>query len=130
MLESAGISVRWEEDGGDLPPEAETVLAWAVREGATNVLRHSRARECMVKLDRRNGSAVLEMVDDGVGEARSSIDGGLGNGLRGLGERVAAIISPPTAATRCWRQRERRDLTSPFSTSRCPALMASRLPAS
>jgi two-component system sensor histidine kinase DesK len=98
MLESAGISVRWEEDGGDLPPEAETVLAWAVREGATNVLRHSRARECMVKLDRRNGSAVLEMVDDGVGEARSSIDGGLGNGLRGLGERVAAVGGEMMAA--------------------------------
>jgi two-component system sensor histidine kinase DesK len=98
MLESAGISVRWEEAGGDLSPEAETVLAWAVREGATNVLRHSRARECMVKLDRRNGSAVMEMVDDGVGEPRPAADGGLGNGLRGLGERVAAVGGEMMAA--------------------------------
>ena len=98
MLESAGISVRWEEDGGALPPEAETVLAWAVREGATNVLRHSKARECMVKLDRRNGSAVLEMVDDGIGELPPDVDARLGNGLRGLGERVAAVGGEMMAA--------------------------------
>lgn len=98
MLESAGISVRWEEAGGDLPPEAETVLAWAVREGATNVLRHSRARECMVKLDRRNGSAVLEMLDDGVGEAEFTVESQPGNGLRGLGERVAAVGGEMMAA--------------------------------
>ncbi len=98
MLESAGISVRWEETTGDLPPEAETVLAWAVREGATNVLRHSRARECMVKLDHRNGSAVLEMLDDGVGAAEVADGARLGNGLRGLGERVAAVGGDMVAA--------------------------------
>jgi two-component system, NarL family, sensor histidine kinase DesK len=90
MLESAGISVRWDESAGDLPEEADTVLAWAVREGATNVLRHSQAREWMIKLERRNGSAVLEMVDDGLGDTAGA-SGELGNGLRGLGERVAAV---------------------------------------
>jgi two-component system sensor histidine kinase DesK len=90
MLESAGISVRWNENAGDLPDEADSVLAWAVREGATNVLRHSRAREWMIKLERRNGSAVLEMVDDGLGDTAGA-GGELGNGLRGLGERVAAV---------------------------------------
>jgi two-component system sensor histidine kinase DesK len=88
MLESAGISVRWNEDAGELPEEADTVLAWAVREGATNVLRHSRAREWLIKLERRNGSALLEMVDDGPGHTTVAE---LGNGLRGLGERVAAV---------------------------------------
>ena len=91
MLESAGISVRWEESAGELSPEAESVLAWAVREGATNVLRHSQAREWMIKLERRNGSAVLEMVDDGRGKDLSDPGDGLGNGLRGLRERVAAV---------------------------------------
>ena len=90
MLESAGISVRWNESAGDLPEEADTVLAWAVREGATNVLRHSQAREWMIKLERRNGSAVLEMVDDGLGDTAGA-GSRLGNGLRGLGERVAAV---------------------------------------
>jgi two-component system sensor histidine kinase DesK len=91
MLESAGISVRWEESAGELSPEAETVLAWAVREGATNVLRHSEAREWMIKLERHNGNAVLEMLDDGRGEKASGNGAVLGNGLRGLRERVAAV---------------------------------------
>ena len=90
MLESAGISVSWNESAGELPEETDTVLAWAVREGATNVLRHSQAREWMIKLERRNGSALLEMVDDGAGRAAGT-GSNLGNGLRGLGERVAAI---------------------------------------
>jgi signal transduction histidine kinase len=44
----------------------------------------------MIKLERRNGSAVLEMVDDGPGNVVAA-DAELGNGLRGLGERVAAV---------------------------------------
>src|SRR5258708_7809845 len=97
VLESAGISVGWEETAGALPPDGETVLAGAVGGGATNVLRHSRARECMVKLDRRNGSAVLEMLDDGVG-GDASDDARIGNGLRGLGERVPAAARAHVAA--------------------------------
>jgi two-component system sensor histidine kinase DesK len=91
MLESAGISVCWEENAGSLSPEAESVLAWAVREGATNVLRHAQAREWMIKLERQNGNAVLEMLDDGRGETASNDGATLGNGLRGLRERVAAV---------------------------------------
>ncbi len=91
ILESAGISVRWEETVGELSPQTESVLAWALREGATNVLRHSQAREWMIKLERQNGSAVLEMLDDGRGEVISDGGAELGNGLRGLSERVAAI---------------------------------------
>ena len=89
MLESAGIAVRWEQAADDLPADAQTVLAWAVREGATNVLRHSRAQECVVRLVHDNGSVVMEMVDDGTG--RLNADATPGNGLRGLGERVAAV---------------------------------------
>src|ERR1700682_646575 len=91
ILESVGISVRWEENAGELSAETESVLAWAVREGATNVLRHSQAREWMIKLERQNGSAVLEMLDDGRGVVVSGGGAELGNGLRGLRERVAAV---------------------------------------
>ncbi|MDQ6747083.1 MAG: sensor histidine kinase [Candidatus Dormibacteraeota bacterium] len=89
MLESAGIACRLQEDAGLLSPAAETALAWAVREGATNVLRHSRARECVLRLTREDGTAMLEMVDDGTGPGAASAPAG--NGLRGLGERVAAV---------------------------------------
>jgi signal transduction histidine kinase len=51
-----------------------------------------------VRLDRRNGSAILEMVDDGVGAAEPVDASRLGNGLRGLGERVAAVGGEMMAA--------------------------------
>ena len=42
-----------------VPPVAVAPLAWAVREGVTNVLRHSGASECLVDVDprRRTGAA-------------------------------------------------------------------------
>ena len=65
----------------DLSPPARTLLAWAVREGATNVLKHSRATRCSITID----GGVLEMRNDGV----HAPAGGTGSGLRGLAERMA-----------------------------------------
>jgi two-component system, NarL family, sensor histidine kinase DesK len=48
LLSAAGIDARIDLDLPDLPPAVEQVLAWAVREGVTNVLRHSRASTCSI----------------------------------------------------------------------------------
>ncbi|MFI6641475.1 sensor histidine kinase [Streptomyces sp. NPDC050504] len=74
----------------DVPEEREAVLAWALREAVTNVVRHSGARGCTVALARcetLNGP-VLELVvrDDGRGASAPP-----GNGLTGLAERVGAV---------------------------------------
>ena len=45
-LSAAGIEADVEEAHVRLDPAVEAVLAWAVREGATNVIRHSGARHC------------------------------------------------------------------------------------
>src|SRR5262249_58599008 len=70
----------------DLARPTEEVLAWAVREGITNVLRHSQATTCSVTAARRDGIVRLEIVNDG---ARPSAGGG--NGLAGLAERAWAL---------------------------------------
>ena len=90
MLEAAGIVCRVEDETGVLPGAADTVLAWAVREGVTNVIRHSRARCCRIGLSQRGEEARVEVSDDGLGS--SPIDGEVaaGSGLSGLSERVAA----------------------------------------
>jgi two-component system sensor histidine kinase DesK len=74
-----------EDTLGRVAAEQDSVLAWCLREGVTNVLKHSGAKKCVLRLSRVDGNATLELVDDGRGAA--SLDGG-GVGLIGLKERV------------------------------------------
>ncbi len=83
-LRAAGIGLLVEDTLGQLPAEQDGVLAWCLREAVTNVVRHSRARKCEVRLSRSNGSARLDVSDDGRGP--SSLEGG--SGLAGMYERV------------------------------------------
>jgi two-component system sensor histidine kinase DesK len=97
-LAAAGIEV--ESDAAPpspLPPDAEAVLAWAVREGATNVLRHADASRVRISVSVRGRDAELELVDDGCG-AESPDDPG--TGLAGLAERVARVRGRMDAAPR------------------------------
>jgi two-component system sensor histidine kinase DesK len=84
-LRAAGIQLKAEDGVGSVPPKVEMVLAWAVREGATNVVRHSEANRCTIRTMREDHTAILEVVDDGRGCAEVP----LGHGLTGLTERVA-----------------------------------------
>jgi two-component system, NarL family, sensor histidine kinase DesK len=90
MLEAAGIACRIENRTGVLPVATDAVLAWAVREGATNVIRHSRARNCKILLSRDGEEIHAEITDDGRGSGENDGEA-IGSGLSGLAERVAAI---------------------------------------
>ncbi|WP_229812153.1 sensor histidine kinase [Lentzea flava] len=89
LLASAGIDCRviGEVDVSDEPAAA---LGWAVREGVTNVLRHSEASTCTITLRGK----VLTMSNDGV----ASSDFRFGSGLKGLHERISALGGTVTAA--------------------------------
>jgi two-component system, NarL family, sensor histidine kinase DesK len=86
-LGDAGIEATIRAGGEPLPAAAENVFGWAVREGVTNVIRHSGARRCEIEVQRLDGHAVLEIRDDGTGG--DAVTAG-GNGLRGIAERVRA----------------------------------------
>jgi two-component system sensor histidine kinase DesK len=86
MLEAAGIACEIADEAGELPPRADAVLAWTVREGTTNVIRHSGARRCEIRLERGTRGVEVEIRDDGRGPAGGS---SAGSGLSGLTERVA-----------------------------------------
>jgi signal transduction histidine kinase len=58
-----------------------------VAEALTNVVKYAHASHAVVRIERRNGHAVVEVADDGVGGA----DPGRGSGLRGLADRVSAL---------------------------------------
>jgi two-component system, NarL family, sensor histidine kinase DesK len=97
LLRAAGIVA-------ELPPAVDIVdestqelFGWVLREGLTNVVRHSHAHSCTVRIS----PSSVEISDDGVGSAVEC-----GNGLAGLAERVAlaggAIEAGPTPP-RGWR---------------------------
>jgi two-component system sensor histidine kinase DesK len=86
-LAGAGIEATVQHLGPPLPPRVETLLGWSVREGTTNVLRHSGAGHCDIRIAPTGGAITLEIVDDGTGCAEAT----KGNGLRGLTERLDAV---------------------------------------
>ncbi len=94
LLAAAGIDCIVRNEAGELAPNAETLLGWVLREGITNVMRHSRARHCVVALTRSESELHMTLTDDGRGFVASGTGDGVslaqrGNGLRGITERVA-----------------------------------------
>jgi two-component system sensor histidine kinase DesK len=58
----------------------------------TNVVRHSGARTCQIRLSRRGRTLSLEVRDDGRGHVGAEPSGtGTGTGLRGMSERLCAV---------------------------------------
>jgi two-component system, NarL family, sensor histidine kinase DesK len=80
-LEAAGVSADLPGALDDVPGERRELFGWVVREGVTNVLRHSDANRVRVSVSAR----AVEIVDDGTG-APSGPDG---TGLTGLRERMS-----------------------------------------
>jgi two-component system sensor histidine kinase DesK len=96
-LEAAGIEARFDNPQIALPPDVEAVLAWTVREGATNVIRHSGASHATIRIEPGLAAANAEILDDGVGGTQSPSGSGTGNGgaaghgIVGLRERVQGL---------------------------------------
>jgi two-component system sensor histidine kinase DesK len=88
LLRSAGVRVTYRADETELTEPIEILLGYVVREAATNIARHSRARSCAITLQVADGFAEFEVVDDGVG--RAGDNGSRGSGIVGLRERVLA----------------------------------------
>jgi two-component system sensor histidine kinase DesK len=95
-LEAAGIAL--DDDpalmtrSGTFNPDAEAALAWCLREAATNVIRHSGAQHCRIRLTERRDELSLEISDDGRG-LPESIAGATptGSGLHNMSERLSAV---------------------------------------
>lgn len=83
-LRAAEIEARLPQSTDDVRSELRELFAWTVREGVTNVIRHSGARSCEIVLT----PASAEIRDDGRGPGPVCVDG---SGLTGLRERSAAV---------------------------------------
>ena len=94
VLEAAGIGLDDDPEltlrSGTFDPDIEAVLAWCLREAVTNVVRHSRAKHCRLRLINRPDEFSLEVTDDGQGVAGLQ-NHETGSGLRGVSERLSAV---------------------------------------
>jgi two-component system sensor histidine kinase DesK len=88
-LDAAGVTLVAESPAthnAALSPQEETVLALALREAVTNIVRHARATTCTLRFATEGGQRRLLISDDGQeSELRE------GNGLRGMRERVESV---------------------------------------
>lgn len=92
-LDAAGIEPTIRHEVGPLGASEDAVLAWAVREAVTNMVRHSTARHGTITTTRHGSVAELEVSDDGrapvaAGDPTGIVPGTPGSGLRGLRERL------------------------------------------
>ncbi|HKD80626.1 MAG TPA: sensor histidine kinase [Candidatus Angelobacter sp.] len=85
-LKAAGMKVECDFAPAQLPPTHEGVLALALREAVTNVIRHSQAKSCDLRLRRVEGGCELMVKDDGCGSVSPE-----GTGLMGMRYRVEAL---------------------------------------
>ena len=89
------------EPHAHLPEQVELAAYFVACEALANVAKYAQATSASVRVSRRDGVAVVEIADDGIGGADESA----GTGLQGLADRVAAldgtlrILSPPGAGT-------------------------------
>jgi two-component system sensor histidine kinase DesK len=124
LLDAAGITAKiTSAETAGLPQQVDSVLAWAVREGATNVVRHSTATQVSITVSVEEAAAVAEIRDNGQaaaddngpvhssgpGPARLTVRPGAalaeprpgfaGSGLAGLAERVRGLGGELSAGT-------------------------------
>jgi len=97
LLTAAGITPTVDVSSAGLADTTQEIFAWAVREGVTNVLRHSDARTCSITVVRDDGNARLKIVNDGARPPGESSDG---TGLTGLAARAAALCGSVTTDRR------------------------------
>ncbi len=93
LLRAAGLEIEMHLDSAAIPPEVATELAVVLREGITNVLRHSAGTCCEVTVSASDDVAALHIVNDGAGEPTNTD----GSGLRNMAERVVALGGVLTA---------------------------------
>ncbi|MGW6446923.1 sensor histidine kinase [Lentzea sp. NPDC055074] len=88
VLIAAGVRATIEANHPELSPRSRTVLATVLREGVTNLLRHSEATRCTITISVTDRLASIDIVNDGTPE---EISGERGSGLTNLATRTTAI---------------------------------------
>ena len=82
------IDFKCAVDAHDLPIDIEKELYFTLREGVLNAVRHARASEIRLSLERTQTGYRARLSDNGVGFIVAATEGGNHYGLKGMKERV------------------------------------------
>ena len=102
LASRAALPVEVRASDERFPRAVEAAAYFIACEGLTNATKHARASAVVLSAQRRNGSLLVSVADDGIGGAEPSA----GSGLSGLHDRVGAhgghlrIESDPSSGTR------------------------------
>ncbi|MEV6949420.1 histidine kinase [Streptomyces sp. NPDC051172] len=99
VLNAADVAVEVEVSVEELDRRVENVLAAVLREAVTNVLRHSKAAHCEIRLASEPESVVLSVVNDGAAAGGSAPSEHGGTGLQNLAMRLQEIGGNLTSGT-------------------------------
>ena len=83
LLRSARVEVNVQGSAEEIPDRHDQVAEWVLREGGTNILRHSEPRHVIVSLAPEG----IRLSNDGAPQGRRITEG---SGLTGLRERLGA----------------------------------------
>ncbi|WP_338752762.1 sensor histidine kinase [Bacillus sp. FJAT-52991] len=90
ILQAANITYHYkgETDLSAIPPLTQNIISMCLREAATNVVKHSQAKNCTMNIFLSKANIHVEVKDDGIGIGNKDV---YSSGLKGIAERLALI---------------------------------------
>lgn len=97
ILQAAGITCFYEEGAEkQFPLLLQNTLSMCLREAVTNVVKHSKASRCEIKIEQEKSRILLTVSDNGIGIQEND---GAGNGMKGMQERLSFLDGTLTCST-------------------------------
>ncbi|OZI10189.1 two-component sensor histidine kinase [Bacillaceae bacterium SAS-127] len=90
ILQAANISYHYKGEGdlSAISPLTQNIISMCLREAATNVVKHSQAKNCTMNIFMSKANIHVEVKDDGIGVGDKDM---YSSGLNGIAERLALI---------------------------------------
>ncbi|MCH8620856.1 sensor histidine kinase [Undibacterium sp. TS12] len=88
-LDAAQVNLITDVKQFTMPHAVENVLALALREAVTNIIRHAQASQCQISLSMEKTNAIMKISDNGIADQTKMLL--KGSGLKGMNERVQAL---------------------------------------
>ncbi|MDQ0154572.1 sensor histidine kinase [Robertmurraya andreesenii] len=92
LLDAAEIELVFEQEVPltNVSLFLENILSMCLKEAVTNVVKHSKATKCLIRVEQKMNEISIEISDNGIG-LKEDTDIGKGNGILGMMERLEFV---------------------------------------